>query len=102
MAKGRGIQSDATRRAEVNTAPPGRAGRWREGETRPQPSGVERGYTLASSVAARGSADERHRSGGGDEKLSTSVPPDFAAQLQCTPDMSVNLWGASPLYENGN
>jgi hypothetical protein len=37
MAKGRGIPSDATRRAVLNTAPPGRAGRRR---------GVPRGPTL--------------------------------------------------------
>jgi hypothetical protein len=54
MAEGRGSPSDATRRAVLNTAPPGQAGRWREGETSSQPSGVERGSTLASSVAAPG------------------------------------------------
>ena len=37
MAEGRGIPSDATRRAVLNTAPPGRAGRWR---------GVPRGPTF--------------------------------------------------------
>ena len=51
-AEGRGSPSDATGLAVLNTAPPGRAGRWRGGETRTQPSGVERGSTLASSVAA--------------------------------------------------
>jgi hypothetical protein len=51
-AEGRGSPSDATGLAVLNTAPPGRAGRWRGGETRTQPPGVERGRTLASSVAA--------------------------------------------------
>jgi hypothetical protein len=46
-----GSPSNATGLAVLNTAPPGRAGRWRGGETRTQPSGVERGSTLASSVA---------------------------------------------------
>jgi hypothetical protein len=38
-------------------------------------------------------------------RRSLTRPPEertqAAARLQCTPDMGVNLWGASPLYENG-
>jgi hypothetical protein len=54
-----GSLSDSTRRVVLNTAPPGRAGRWRGAQTRTQRSGAERGSTLASSVAAPGSGDER-------------------------------------------
>ena len=30
------------------------------------------------------------------------VPGQPGPLSRCTPDMGVNLWGASPLYENGN
>ena len=30
------------------------------------------------------------------------VPEQSGPLSRCTPDMGVNLWGVSPLYENGN
>ncbi len=68
MAEDRGSPSDTTKHAVLNTAPPAPggypAGRWRGGGTKPQPSGCEHGSTLASSVVAPESADERPRSPG--------------------------------------
>jgi len=51
-AEGQHTPNDATRRKVLNTAPPGRAGRWRRRTMSTRWSGAERRSTLASSVAA--------------------------------------------------
>jgi hypothetical protein len=51
-AEGHGCPSLVTRRVAWNTAPPGRARRWRGGETQPHRSGAEHGSTATSAVVA--------------------------------------------------
>ena len=77
-AEGRGSPSDATRRAVLNTAPPGRAGRWRRRTMRTRRSGVEHGSTATSAVVAPRPilAPNGHADRVAANQLSTQFRPD--------------------------